>query len=112
MSKISHRKKWNVGVVEQHVEPPLIPLIKINHHDKSEKDFVKLKSRRDRTSKKSDHYELEIALLGNGNMEGFLMLVTNFNMTLESSGRMETATKAENLRTHVRGEVFWQFVLL
>ena len=29
MKKVSHMKKWNKGTVQVHVEPPLIPLIKV-----------------------------------------------------------------------------------
>ena len=34
MKNVSHKKKWNVGLVQVHMEPPPIPLIKINHYDK------------------------------------------------------------------------------
>ena len=39
MKNISHRKKWNAEVVEQNMDPPHIPLIKIKHYDKSGKYF-------------------------------------------------------------------------
>ena len=53
-------------MVEQHVETPTTPLIKIKHDDKSDNDFVKLKLRRDTTLDKSDVYEFKIALFKNG----------------------------------------------
>ena len=48
------------------MEPPLTPLIKSKPDVKSDKDFVKLKLRRDMTSRKSDLYEFKIALFENG----------------------------------------------
>ena len=54
-----------------HVEPPLRPLIKSKHDDKLDKDFVKLKLRRDLTSENLDIYEFKMALFGNGETEEF-----------------------------------------
>ena len=53
------------------MEPPLRPLIKSKHDDKLDKDFVKLKLRRDLTSEKLDIYEFKMALFGNGETEEF-----------------------------------------
>ena len=58
------------------------PLIKSNQNDKSGKDFVKLKLRRDQTSAKSNPYEFEIDFFDNGELEDFLLFVRNFNMPL------------------------------
>ena len=38
-----------MGVMQVHVEPPPAPVIKIRYDDKSDKDFVKLRLRRDPT---------------------------------------------------------------
>ena len=84
MKNVLHRKKWNVLVVEHHMELPPIPLIKSKHDDKLDKDFVKLKLRRDPTPEKSDLYEFKMALFNNGNPEEFLLFVCNFNMTIKA----------------------------
>ena len=76
-----------------HMEPPPTPLIKSKHSDKSDKFFVKIILHRDPTSATSDLYELKMALLDNGNPEAFLLLVLNFNMTIDTSGMLYTATK-------------------
>ena len=99
---ITHKKKWNVGVVQVHLEPPPTPLIKNKHEDKSDKDFVKLKLRRDLTSDKSDLYEFKIALFDNGNPEKLLLFVRNLNMTLVALGTLETAVMAQYLHTFFR----------
>ena len=65
MKNIFHRKKWIAAAVEQHVDPPPTPLIKIKNNDKLEKNFVKLKLRRDLTSAKSNLYELKMSLFNN-----------------------------------------------
>ena len=82
MKKVSHKKKWKAGLLQMHVDPPPTPLIKSNQNDKSGKDFVKLKLRRDQTSAKSNPYEFEIDFFDNGELEDFLLFVRNFNMPL------------------------------
>ena len=77
-----------MSVVEQHVDPPPIPLIKIKHNDKSDKYFLRLKLCKDLTSEKSDLYEFKMALFDNGNLDEFLLFFHNFNMTHKASGRL------------------------
>ena len=69
-----HKNNWNEGVVQVHVGPPLIPLIKRNNDDKSDKDCVRIKSRRDPTTQKSDLNEFKMALFGNGEPEELFFL--------------------------------------
>ena len=69
MQNVSHYKNWNAGLVQLHVEPPPITLIKGKHNDKSEKDFVTMKLRRDPTSENSDLYEFKMSLFYNGYQE-------------------------------------------
>ena len=71
MKKVLHSKNWSVGVVEQHVEIPPIPLIKSKHYYKSDKDFIKLKICRDPTSEKLDLYNFKMALFKKGGPEKF-----------------------------------------
>ena len=85
MKNVSHQKKWNVGLLQVHVEPPPTPLIKSKHGDKLDKDFVKLKLPRDLTSAKLNFYEFKISLFNNGNLEEFLLFAQNFIMTLTAS---------------------------
>ena len=74
MKKVCHKKKWNVGLLQLHVYPPHTPLTTSKHNDKSEKDFVKMKLRRDPTSENLDLYEFKMALLYNGYREDFFVL--------------------------------------
>ena len=67
-----------------HVEPQPTPLIKSKHDDKSEKNFVKLKLRRDPTSNNSELYEFKMALFDNGDLDKFFLFVQNFNLTFFS----------------------------
>ena len=69
MKKILHKRKWNVGVIQVHVDPPPIHLIKIKHDDKLDRDFVNIKLRRDPTSETLDLYEFKIVLFDNSNPE-------------------------------------------
>ena len=50
MKNVSNKKSCNLGIMQVHMKPPPIPLIKSKHGDNSEKDYVKLKLRRYPTS--------------------------------------------------------------
>ena len=99
-------------MVEQHVEPPPIPLIKGKHDDKLDKDFLRLELRRDPTSEKSGLYEFKIALFLNGNQEKNLLFVRNSNITLKDSGTLDPAAKVQCFCTLVHREVLQKFYLL
>ena len=62
MKNVSHYKKWNAGLVQLQVDTPHTPLITSKHDDNSEKDFVKMKLRRDPMSENSNPYEFKMAL--------------------------------------------------
>ena len=83
MKNVSHHKKWSAWKLQLHVDSFPIPLIKSDNDDKLDKAFVKIKLRRDSTSKKSYLYERKTVLFGNVNPEEFLLFIRNFNMTLE-----------------------------
>ena len=59
---VPHKKRWYIGAVQIHVEPPPITLIKIKNDAKSEKYCVKIRFRRDPSSEKPDLYEFKMAL--------------------------------------------------
>ena len=99
-------------MTHQYVERLTIPLIQENHDGKSEKDFVKLKLRRDPTLPTSDLYEFKMSLFENSESEEFLLFVKSFNMTLTQSGALQADAKYQYLRTLVREEVLRQFDLL
>ena len=50
MKNVLYKKGWNSGTNPAHVEPLPIPLINETCNVKSDKDYVKLKLRRDPTS--------------------------------------------------------------
>ena len=54
-------------------------------------------------------YELKMALFDDSETEEFLLLIRNFNMTLEASGILKPDTNIQYLCTLVRGEVLCQF---
>ena len=96
-------------MTQPHVDPPPINLIKEKHYGKSDKDFVKLKLRRDPTLTMLDLYEFKMSLFDNGEPEKFLLFVRHFNMTLAASGMLEAGVKYQYLRTIVHGEALHQF---
>ena len=59
------------GTTHPDVDPPPIPLIQETHDGTSDKDFVKLKLRRDPMSSTSDLYEFKMSLFVNGEPEEF-----------------------------------------
>ena len=99
-------------VVEQHVDPPPISLIKSKHDDNLNNDFVKQQLRRDPISEKSDLCEFKMTLFGNGNLEELLLFVCNSSMTIEDSVTMEPSAKSQLLSTLGRGEALCHFYLL
>ena len=85
MKNVPHNKKWNMGTVQVHVEPPLIPLIKGKNNEKLDKYFIKITLCGGSTYKSLDLYEFKMALFDNRDPEEFLLFIRNFNMTLEAS---------------------------
>ena len=112
MKNVSHKKEWNSGTTQAHVEPPPITLIKVAYYGKSEKYFVKMKLCGYPTSSTSDLYEFRMSLFDNGDPEEFLLFVRNFNMTLVASEKLEMGVKVQYLHTLVCGEALCQFGLL
>ena len=51
MNTVSHKKNWNLGTVQVHLAPPPILIIKGKNDEKEDKYCVKIKWRRDMTSK-------------------------------------------------------------
>ena len=102
MKNFSSKKGWMTGMTRPHMDTPLIPLIKEAHYGKSDKDSVKLKSRRDTMLSTLDLYEFKMSFFDNGDPEDFLLFICNFNMTLAASGALEAGVKYQCLRTLVR----------
>ena len=61
MGKVSHNNIWRTGAVQIYVEPPPIPLIKSRIGLKTERDYVKIRLRRNPTSENLDIHEFKIA---------------------------------------------------
>ena len=61
---------------------------------------------------KLDLYEFKMSLFDHGNLEEFLLFISNFKMTLAATGKLEIDTKIQYLRTLVHGEALRQFYLL
>ena len=65
MNKFYQKNIWWTGEVKFHVDPPPIPLIKSSIFSKTERDYEKIKWRKNHTPEKSDVYEFKIALFEN-----------------------------------------------
>ena len=103
MDKISHKNNWNWGIVEFHVNPPPTPLTKIKNVEKSDKYCVKIKLRRDLTSKNSDPYEFKMTLFDKGDPKDLLLFISNFNINIEALGTILDGAKIQYLCTLLRG---------
>ena len=112
MNNVSHKKGWNSGTTQAHVESLPIPLTKGTYDGKLDKYFLRLKLRRYTKSSTSDLYEFRMSLFDNGDPEEFLLFVRNFNMTLAASRILDTGANIQYLCTIVRGEALRQFDLL
>ena len=69
MKNVSNKNIWNSGMMQVHVEPLSIPLIKGKYDCKSDKYFVKLKLRKYPTSSKLELYEFKMSLFDIGDPE-------------------------------------------
>ena len=112
MKNLFHKKGWNLGTNPSHVEPPSITLINKTYNGDSEKDFVKLKLRRDPMSSTSELYEFKISLFEHGDPEEFLLFICNFNMDIAAAGTLDMDVKTQYLCMIFRGETLPQFELL
>ena len=104
VKKSLHKKSWMSEAVKIHVEPPHIPLIKINIDTKSEKYYVATKLRRNPMPKASDMHEFKFFLFENGYTEEFLLFQHKYQMTLKASGSISAGTNIQYLRTLILGE--------
>ena len=108
MTNIFNNEKWNSGTVEVHVDPPLIPLTKIKNNENLDKDFFRIKLRSNPRTQRLDLYDLylfKITFFDNRDPEEFLLIIRNFNITLEASGTLLAGAKIQHICTLVRGEV-------
>ena len=96
-------------MAQAYVEPLQIPIIKETCVGKSDKCFIKMKFRRDPTSITPDLYEFSMSIFDDGDPEEFLLLMRNFNMTLASSGTLETGANIQYFHTLARGKALRHF---
>ena len=112
MNNISYKNKWNAGVVQMHMEPPPIPLIKINPNDNLNKDFFEIKFLRYPTSENSYLYEFKMNLFDNGDPEEFCWSCITSTWLLRRQGRWRRAQgkKSAYVSTWVVIMSVWLFV--
>ena len=102
MKNVLHKNNLNLGIVQVHVEPPPIPLIKSKNDEKSDKYCAEIKLRRDPTSENSYLYGFKFSLFDIGDPEGLLLFISNFNITPKASGTLVSGAKVQYVRTLVR----------
>ena len=95
MKKISHNKGWMSRKFQIHVDTPPIPLIKSDIDTNLEKDYVKIKLRRNTMLETYDMYDFKMALFDNFEPEEFLLFKRNYQMKLEVPGSI---TSGENIQ--------------
>ena len=84
MKNVSHNKLCISREVHIHVEPSLIPLIKMKLDIKSDKYYAEFKLHRNSISEKFDMYDFIMTLFVNGDLEGFLLFQQHYKMTLDT----------------------------
>ena len=112
MKNVSHNKGWVMDTNMSHIYPPPIPLIKETSISKSDGDRVKLNLRRYPTSITLHIYGFRMYLFDHSETEEFILFIKIFQMTLASSGTLETESKVQFIRTLVCGEALCQFDLV
>ena len=110
MKNVYHNKIWRTGAVKIHLETTPIALIKGKDDTKAEKDRVKTELSRYPTSEKLYMYEFKIDFFDNGKPEDFLLLlVHNYNMSLNAPGTVSENPKLQYLCNLLHGEALCQF---
>ena len=109
MKNVLHKNNFNLGTVHVYVDPPPIQIIEINNDEKLDKVCIKIKFPMDPTSANLDLYGFKMYLFYSREMEEFLLLISNFNMTLEASGTLVAIAKIKYIGTTVRGDMLPQF---
>ena len=94
------------------MEPTPITLIKETCNGLPYKYFTNLKLHRDPMYSTSYLYDFKISFFDHDKMEQFLLFIRNFNITLSSTGTLETDGNIQYLCTLVHGEMLHQFDLL
>ena len=92
--------------------PPPTLLIKSNHDNKSDKDFVNIKLCGDRMSEKSDRLLIQNGLVRQRRSGRVFFVRSYFNMTLEASGTLQAGINIQHLCTLVHGDALLQFDML
>ena len=85
------------------VDPSQTTLIKIKLGLKTERDYVKIKFRRNPISEKLDMHEFKMDFFGNGKPYKFLLFVRNFNIMLESSRTLTANAKLQCICSLLHG---------
>ena len=90
--------------VQALIEPPPIPLIKVDLEEERASNIIKVKMRRNPALAASETYELKMATFENGQPEEFLALLKNFKIAINGTGTTSVAGWINYLRTILRAE--------
>ena len=112
MKNISHEKVWRYQVVQIHVEPRTISLIKINIDMNSDKNYVEIKLCRNFMSENSDMYEFKMALFDKWIFGGVDIISMKLQETYWHIINYDRGWKIQFTHTLLYGEPLHEFVNL
>ena len=98
-TKIIQLHSWLSADVQARIEPPPIPLIKVELEEERTSKIIRVKIRINPDSSMSETYEFKMARLKNGQPEDFLRPMKNFNIAINGRGTKSDSGQINYIRT-------------
>ena len=89
--------------VQADIEPPPIPLIKVELEEEKASDIIRINMRWNPKLSASEMYKLKISTFKNGKPEEFLALMNNFKNAIDRTGTTSMSGSINCIRTMLCG---------
>ena len=100
---------WLSDDMQAHIEPPPIPLIKVEVHDDRTAHIIKVKMRRNPSSEASETYNVIMNMFDVGQLNEFLSLFRNFKIAIDGNGTTTPSVHINYLRMMLGRNVLRDF---
>ena len=100
---------WISSDVQARIEPPPIPLVKLELEDEHATHIIKVKIQTNQSQAASDMYNININTFNDVQPEEFLALLKNFKITIDGTGTSTLSGRISYLHTILRGQRLREF---
>ena len=94
---------------QSHIEPPMIPIIKVELEEERVSNIIKVNKRRKLDSATYDTYKLKMVTFENYQPEEFLALLNNFRIEINGTGTTSFYGRIKYIRTMLNVESLREF---